>query len=362
MALKRVRYEDDDEAFRVEGGGRLAFARNGDLVVPLDASADISVAHFATALKRYEDYYGGDLEWIFISETPAAGFDPNSAARDVALSYSDGVLSAMAGFVVDADSVPRSPETAALVAPLLARHQAAWTGSWTDHEGGYVSVGVSARLTGGRRSLGELHQLGREMQWLLDAAGGHSELSARMALDLLKAGRTDVIVGQPESSWLDAKRQPYTLATDGQKWELAKDVAAFANADSDALILLGIATRQTPNGDFLDSTRAFRIADMDVPATRAVLRERITPVIPNVDVGVVETRSGYGYGWIFIPQQPRELYPFIVTGVQAGATWLGRHLSVPIRIGEDTVYLDAAALHSMLAAGRVALRQLPGPS
>jgi hypothetical protein len=149
------------------------------------------------------------------------------------------------------------------------------------------------------------------------------------------------------------------LATEGHKWELAKDVAAFANADSDALILLGIATRQTPNGDFLDSTRAFRISEMDVLATRAVLRERITPMIPNLDIGVVETRSGYGYGWIFIPQQSQELYPFIVSGVQAGATWLGRHLSIPMRIGEDTAYLDAAAVHSMLAAGRVALRQRP---
>ncbi len=37
-------------------------------------------------------------------------------------------------------------------------------------------------------------------------------------------------------------------------------------------------------------------------------------------------------------------------------------MTVPIRIGEDTEYSDAAALHGMLTAGRVALRHADEPA
>jgi hypothetical protein len=45
------------------------FAHDGALIVPLFAAAEVSVAHFANALDRYETYYGGYLESMFISST-----------------------------------------------------------------------------------------------------------------------------------------------------------------------------------------------------------------------------------------------------------------------------------------------------
>lgn len=361
MPLRRVRYEEDDRVYRIEGGGEIAFA-NDDLVMPFDGVAEVSVAHFERAIRRSEEVYGEHISAIFISSTPSAAFDKDTASRNCWLGYSRGQLSVEATFGADADSIPRAPEVQALVAPLLARNRARWDGTWTDDQGGPV-VGVSARLTGGRRSLAELYELGIQLQLLLDAAGGEPGLSARTAADLVRAARLDVIRGQPESIWLDAKGAPYVLGTAAQAWEVAKDVVAFANTGSEALILLGMETTATPNGDVLDTPRPFPIARMDVVALRAVLRDRITPAIPDLDVGVVESRigSGYGFGWIFIPAQPQELQPFIVAGALIGDDWRGGHLSIPIRHGEDTVYQDAAAVHSMLAAGRIALRQVPPP-
>lgn len=359
MALRRVRYEEDDRVYRIEGGGEIGFT-NDDLVMPFDAVAEVSVAHFERALRRSEEVYGEHVSAIFISATPSAEFDKGPVYRTCWLGYSRGELTVEATFSVDADSIPRAPEVGALVAPLLARHRARWDGMWNDDQGGPL-IGVSARLKGGRRSLGELYELGIELQLLLDAAGGATGLTARTAADLVRATRLDVIRGQPESIWLDAKGAPYVLGTAQQAWELAKDVVAFANTGSEALILLGMETTATPNGDVLDKPRPFAIAKMDVVALRAVLRDRITPAIPDLDVGVVESRpgSGYGFGWIFIPAQPQELQPFIVAGALIGDDWRGGHLSIPIRNGEDTVYQDAAAVHSMLAAGRIALRQAP---
>ena len=48
------------------------------------------------------------------------------------------------------------------------------------------------------------------------------------------------VLGTPESSWVDFKDpRAYTLDTDLRKWELAKDVAAMANADG-GLLVIGI--------------------------------------------------------------------------------------------------------------------------
>lgn len=59
MALKRIRYEDEDEIFRIEGGAEFSLAQNGDLVLPLESIADVGVAYFTSTMKRYEEYYGG---------------------------------------------------------------------------------------------------------------------------------------------------------------------------------------------------------------------------------------------------------------------------------------------------------------
>jgi len=122
------------------------------------------------------------------------------------------------------------------------------------------------------------------------------------------------------------------------------------------MILLGATTRRTPNGDVLDAPRPFDLKDMDVPALCAVLRDRIVPLIPDLDIGVVEVRGGYGYGWIRVPAQAVELRPFLVAGALTSSGYLGTHISIPFRAIEDTAYLDAAAVHSLIAAGRVSLQ------
>jgi hypothetical protein len=362
MALKRVTYEPDEEVYRVEGGPEIRFARDDSLVMALDAVKDASVAHFQNALRRSEEHYGQYVMSIFISDTPSEDFDPDSSPRAVWLSYEKGTLAVSAGYVAGSGIRPRTADLERLIDPVLTRRRASFDGSWTDGDGASLSIGISASLDGASRSVGELHDLGVELQLLLDAVGGDFALRALTTCDLVKAGRTDVIIGEPETIWLDAKGEPYPLGSDPQKWEFAKDVAAFANTGSDALIVLGVATRKSPNGDVLNTTRPFRLASMDVAQMRATLRERLTPDIPDIDIGVVPSRKSpaYGFGWIFIPAQGRELLPFMVKGAMTGAgTWKGTHISIPVRSVEDTVYTDPAAIHSMLAAGRIALRQEP---
>jgi hypothetical protein len=46
---------------------------------------------------------------------------------------------------------------------------------------------------------------------------------------LLQSGMLNAFVGVPESHWFEAKSEPYRLAEDAQRLELAKDVSAMAN-------------------------------------------------------------------------------------------------------------------------------------
>jgi hypothetical protein len=356
-----VKYEPEEEAYRIEGGPEIRFARDDSLVMSLESVKEVSVAHFQNALRRSEEYYGQYIMSLFISDVPAADFDPEAAPREVWLGYEQGTLSVHAGFGVDPEKPPKTAELIALIDPVLKRWRANFDGSWRDDDGPLLSVFVSASLRGPSRSVAELYELGTEFQLLLSAVGGDMSLTALTATDLIKAARVDVIVGQPESIWLDAKREPYKLGSDAEKWELAKDVAAFANTGADAVIALGVETAKSANGDVLSRVRPFRLADMDVEQVRAVLRKRLTPDIPDIDVGVIRSSQNaeYGYGWIFIPAQGRELQPFLVRGALIGGAWNGTHISIPVRSGEDTVYTDPAAVHSMLAAGRIALRAEP---
>jgi hypothetical protein len=200
-----------------------------------------------------------------------------------------------------------------------------------------------------------LFELGQDLHDLLGALSGAGELTARSVFDVVRGGRTPVLLGQREGPWLDVKEAPYALQSEPQKFELAKDVAAFANTGRDALIVNGLRSERDRNGDFIAVARPFDLDRMDVAAIRDVLRDRIVPAILDVEAGVVEVQAGYGYGYIFIPAQPAETLPYVVAGAVIGGSVAGAHVSIPYRAGEDTAFADAARVHSLIVAGRVAL-------
>jgi hypothetical protein len=47
----------------------------------------------------------------------------------------------------------------------------------------------------------------------------------------------DSILGTNESNWVDFKSAPYGLDNDRSRWELAKDVSAFANVGASAIVI-----------------------------------------------------------------------------------------------------------------------------
>jgi hypothetical protein len=359
MANPEMRFDSEARAFLVGDRIRIDVPHDREVVAPVEAVAGVSVASFERALSQYEEIVeGGDIS-VFLSDVPLAQFDPDRPLRKVWLSFAWGHSTVEVSYSLD--NGQSDTKVDGLLAPLLDRHAAESRGSWRDEQAGYWSEFYSLALEDSTRTMGELAKLALEAQALLDAASGTGELTAATCRDLLAGGHAGALCGQPESSWIDAKVEPHRIDTDRAVLEFAKDVAAFANTGEDALIVYGIRTSASRSGDVLDELRPIKLSSFDMMALRNALRDRLVPLVPDIEVSAVERGGGFGFGWIFIPAQPEYARPLLVRGAVADGTVIGTHVSVPFRIGEDTGYWDASMIHSLIQAGRVALQGALGP-
>jgi hypothetical protein len=205
------------------------------------------------------------------------------------------------------------------------------------------------------RSVGELFAVGDKMQDLVEVATGSATLTASSVARLVRGQRVSALMGQPETAWLDAKAAPYPTRTALNKLELAKDVAAFANTGHEAVIVIGLRTEGRANGDVIHRAQPFPLTSFDIGVVEEILAQWIVPPLLDLEIELVESRDGFGYGLIRVPAQDESLLPVLVAGAEVEARMIGSHMSIPIRAGQRTVFADPARVHSLLAAGRAAL-------
>src|SRR5207244_2725189 len=123
---------------------------------------------------------------------------------------------------------------------------------------------------------------------------------------ILTARNLAGLQGLKEDQWFDAKRAPsYDLTTPGGRFELAKDVSSFANAEG-GYIIIGLTTAEVPeeqteqvNGFDLLAENSF-----NAQAIQGVLAEYLYPRVQGLQVSWVEgvDSAGLGVGVISIPQ------------------------------------------------------------
>ncbi len=241
-----------------------------------------------------------------------------------------------------------------IVTPLLERAQAEFDGAFTDEQGGLCLAYIYIKFRNPRgKTVVALYALAKDMLALLHAADG-GVLQRETTLDLLRAGKVNVLIGQTECDWLDAERAPYR-ATDEGRVELAKDVAAFANSRG-GIIVLGVATQRKADRDVLSGVHPVPFALARPGSYRQVLNHRIHPPVQGLDVvQVPHGKDGSGIVVISVPPQPEESRPFLVRGALIQGRVRGSYITIVTRQGEDTLSTDPAAIHSLLVAGRVAL-------
>jgi hypothetical protein len=125
----------------------------------------------------------------------------------------------------------------------------------------------------------------------------------------------DDLLGCEEGPELEFKGEPYRLDEDTQKFELAKDVSAMANAHG-GVIVIGVRTETLARApvDVAVTLRPISRDLLDEARTGKVIAERIYPRIPGVAVRFHPSHDDEGVGLLTIdvPPQPATLKYFLV--------------------------------------------------
>lgn len=108
-------------------------------------------------------------------------------------------------------------------------------------------------------------------------------------LEKLETHDFEALIGLVESEWLEAKGSPYPLCSPKQKLELAKDVAAFANAGG-GIILIGFDCEKEPttSSERICKVCPFPISLIDSNQYSQILASIMHPPPHGVTVRVFE--------------------------------------------------------------------------
>ncbi|HEY6760149.1 MAG TPA: RNA-binding domain-containing protein [Baekduia sp.] len=359
MASARVTFNPKkDHHINVVGHGTIRSDGSGNgFVASLEAAGPARALELEAALRRFARYneieaYGDEVR-VALSLVAARHFDEDFApVEQVGLALAGGELLVVVHMILDTPSDLDAIEP--LLAPFFGRHGARLA---SVHDDPYddphhmVEVGVAWPLA--RRTVADLFAFGNDVLALLEAADGGAEIEQSAAIDLLDAGRWDLFRGQPESGWLEAKGKPYDFRDPRAEYELAKDVAAFANSPGGGLIVLGLTTTDTGDGDTVTGHKLIRLASIRRQRCRNVIARRVYPAVRGFEVRRIADaeKSGYGLAVLVIPSQREDATPFLVTGIVDDKGVLGAHILLSVRREDDTAHLDAASIHARLRLG-----------
>jgi len=336
---------------------------------PLEIVGRASLASFRNAIRGVAKNYDLNVSELvlMVSSAPASEFDEDySIYEPVKIGVLDDgqivldIMVELHGTHVDESDLP------SLLSPLLARSHATFIDAEIEGAGTQVYCEISVAF--GRRgaAVQEAIKIGLDVVTLIERLR-KSTFTAESALELVTAGRADLMVGLPESSWLEVKSQGYDLKTDRDRIELAQDIARFANGDTGGLLVIGMRTHRTGEEEIIAKTSP-ALQPFDAGRYHRSIDNKLFPpiqglIIQNVFVPISGGRSGSMLA-IYIPAQPEEMKPFLVHGAIVRGQVEGAFISIVQRRGEHSIPITAQAIHATLAAGRALLRrsEVPPPT
>lgn len=205
------------------------------------------------------------------------------------------------------------------------------------------------------RTVAEAWSLGEEALSLLRATES-GELTQANALDLMRGGKWDLFLGQPESAWLDAKQAPYLGSNDVWKNELAKDIAAFANRPGGGIIVLGMRTVREGERDVIKEVNQIDLGLVSAERYRKVVGDWVYPEVDGFAIEPIQgAAEGRGLVALIVPPQPRNSLPFLVKGMVKEGKVRDHYILLPYRRADETAFGDIASIHVRLRLGQQAL-------
>ncbi|WP_143661903.1 ATP-binding protein [Streptomyces glaucescens] len=318
------------------------------------------------ALQSAARLYEADEMDVFIVEGDEDEFDDEwSPPGPVHISLQKGTLVVQIHVITKSEEFNEEtlPDVyRAILAPYLARRRAALRDiemTVDYHTSPFVwRIDIECNLR--NRLVRELYEIGSGAISLLEAAES-GELTRETTIELLRAGRADVLIGQPEGPWLDVKSSHYDLDTQHGKISIAQAVARFANAEHGGIVVVGMRGKKVPAGEVIHSVCPVPLDGRTLRRYQSALEHHLYPPPDLLDIEEISDGSGLGIVFLHIPPQPEELKPFLVHGAVVDGRMEGAFISIVRRRGEGSIPITAPAIHSTLAAGRALLRrgQLP---
>lgn len=189
--------------------------------------------------------------------------------------------------------------------------------------------------------------------------------SAVELVSALARGDFDAVIGTAESQWVDFKQAPYPVRdgrlTDNGKWNLAKDVACFANA-SGGLLVFGYKTHRPANTIVEEASEHTPVPKslVDADAYAKVISDWVYPQIRGVRMiwYPPEPSEGSGVLVVEVPAQSSRDQPFFVRRAVTEAGRIFDAWSVSAREGDRCQPVPIERIHADVAVGRIA-GQLP---
>ena len=177
------------------------------------------------------------------------------------------------------------------------------------------------------------------------------------ALDVLRSSRFEAFVGVTESAELDFKGEPYQLEDERGKLELAKDVAALANAGG-GIIVIGVRTTlpETSRVEVARDIRLIPVSVVDLRQCRNLARSRVYPDVGGLDVAFHSSSHDPTRGLLAIdvPPQAATARPFLVHSPLVGDKTVGWLVGLPTRHRDATDHASIEELHRRIRDGDTA--------
>lgn len=353
----KVRYSAGDDHLEVEGHGCI-HPHNDGFIAANSVAQHAGLTALRAAARRYE-YHIGRANQLLLSEVEPEHLDPDrSTINATSVHWTDDEVHAQT-LVVGAEE-PDETLIRSVASAVLARERCELVSVSVHTEQGVWPTWLTLRVPTRGQTVGDAVRRADAIAAVIQAAldGGPNR---EVASDLICAGQAEALIGTFESDWLEAKSAPYRLHEEADGFELAKDVAALANATG-GIIVIGAQTKNRPAGDEIRRINECRLDGISPRRYVSLVQRKVFPKVDGFKVELIPgATAGSGIALLTIPEQPVDQKPFLVHGTVRGGRTTGQGFTWPTREGADAVAPSIDTVHALLRAGRQALAGNPGP-
>ena len=353
--LAKVRHRGSEERLEILGHGEVRLYDPG-FIASREVIAAAGMVSLRDALLHVRHWLGGPAE-LLIVDVPPAEIDEDLLQEPIMLELDEeGDLLLEVSVAAAEGAQPDGILIRDVLTPTLERCGSELVGLSMEQYSWGWSVDLTLRVPMLRQSVAETLKRGAQVEARLLKVLAGGELDAGAAAGLIRDGHPELLIDTYEGSWLEAKSAPYRLEEERGRYELAKDIAAFANA-SGGLILIGAKTKSTSKGDRIRQINECRRADVSAAAYRALVKRQIYPQPSDIAFDWISLSSEEsGVFLIEIPAQQDGERPFLVKSQHVGGRVSELGVTLPTRVGDGTTAPRIAQLHMQIRAGVAALR------